>query len=308
MKYFFPKIDSKMLLWTQGRNDVFRNKKSIFYFYWCVAKAVFRFRISNGSLPVVFFRYLNVYRSIFIELFLLALDYVLFMFAYLGWLEIRWIAHNLDAETINRYPGISRLRRRTLVRIASKVFVTDKILLDEARRRLRNDVIPISFGEVRLNEKSDEVVLKAVSLLRAKGFNHIGVAANWVDKTSGVEDILKNISLKRPDLGVVYLCDNTTIVADNIFVIATKQVFIMNDFNFCVKSLADVSIPYSLYHAMSAVIPIVHNGRDAFTQLFKEYDVGRTVEDVIRNEICIDDCYRFFEFRNWSASSKKLLS
>ena len=308
MKYFFPKKDSKVLYWSQGRDDVYLNDKSLFFFYWFVIKAVSCFWILKGPFPVIFFRYLNVNRSLIKELLLLVLDYVLFICANLGWLEIRWIAHNLDVETINKYPGISNLRRRNLVRIASKVFVMDTILVNEARKMIRDDVIPISFGEVRMKEKSDEVVLGAVSLLRSKGFNHIGIAANWVDKTSGVEEILRSIGEKRSDLGVVYLCDNTDIVAENIVVIATRQVFSMTDFNFCIKSLADVSIPYSLYHALSAQIPIVHNGRDAFTQLFKEYDVGRTVWDVIHNDISEEDCKRFFKSRTWKGSSKKLLS
>ena len=308
MKYIFPKIDSKVRCWSQGRSDVYLNDKSVFFFYWFVVKAVFRFWMLDGPLPVVFFRYLNVNRSLPKELLLLVLDCALFTCANSGWLEIRWIAHNLDVETFNKYPGISLIRRRKLVRIASKVFVMDTILVNEAKRMIRNDVIPISFGEVKMKERSDEVVLNAVSLLRSKGFKHIGVSANWVDKTNGVEEILRCIGENRPDLGVVYLCDSTNIVAENIVVIATRQVFNMSDFNFCIKSLADVSVPYSLYHALSARIPIVHNGRDAFTQLFKEYDVGRMVEDVIHNDISKEDCERFFASRTWKDSSKKLLS
>lgn len=306
MRYFFPKNDIKVTRWAANRTDVFVNNKDIFSFYLVVLLATISHIFGKNDKPVVFYRYLNVYRSALLECSIFLFDLLVFCLAYFGWLEIRWIAHNLDKETIDRWPGITKVRKSFLLSRAHKVFVTDPILEKIARRILGKDVIPISFGQVYDQVVSDSNVTEAINKLKSRGLRYVGVAANWVEKTSGVEELIAKVIKLRPELGIVYLCNNTTLKSEKISVIHSRSHFKLSDFDFCIKSLDDISIPFSIYHAISENIPIVHNSSDEFTIIFNEYDFGRGVEDVMIREIDPMVSVRFFEKRNWRLAGDKL--
>lgn len=82
-------------------------------------------------------RYLNCRKTFTRSLVFLLSELTVYVYARVAGIDIRWVCHNVDRETIVRYPRLSRARRWLASRFASRVFVTHPLLLGEAVRELR---------------------------------------------------------------------------------------------------------------------------------------------------------------------------
>lgn len=82
----------------------------------------------------VVLRYLNSYPSLARSLLRFASELATLGLSRLLGIRVVWICHNVDRESAGLHPRLTALRRRVVARVASRILVTDRLLLPHARR------------------------------------------------------------------------------------------------------------------------------------------------------------------------------
>src|SRR5690606_1312840 len=117
-------------------------------------------------------RYLNDYPSFTKTMIRTASELVLLMLCKILRVKVFWICHNVDKETDRHYPIVSTFRRNIISSFCTKLFVTDALLREKARRifpRSSNKVDNISFGktDARHEGTGDQIGEKFLALRRS---------------------------------------------------------------------------------------------------------------------------------------------
>lgn len=199
MKYFFRGNDFKARQWKKHLPHEEINLvggSKISFTYYLIKHTIFK---KKNDLTFVV-RYLNDYKSLIKTLLIFISEVVLLCYVRITGVKLYWICHNIDAESHEYYPRITRLRRHLFLSTVNKVFVMDALFVKYAKilfKKYKIAVESTSFGryeptvsihqtahkEVLLNE--DELYFKGIEQTelikiikkRSAAFDYIGFCA-----------------------------------------------------------------------------------------------------------------------------------
>ena len=260
------------------------------------------------------FRYLNSESSFLRDLIYTCIICMVCLFRNFFRLDIYWILHNVDKETTDTYPQLTKIKRKVISLSAKKIFVTDSLFLKEASM-YSPKVFPISFGPKyngfiknetisnvqRFSEKFDLIIL----CLGAVGPKYL-----HYDK---LEDLAKIGSKFNKAVGFV--------VSKDVFS-PSENMLLIDEPNLDESVLSsyvdgmyrindDISMPYTVYAACTARIPLISNTKCWTYKILEEYGIGFSEEGFfMANEKQIYDVKKnmdvFLLNKNWESLAENL--
>jgi len=263
----------------------------------------------------IVFRYQNSQRSYLADLwYTLILLFVLLLRRPLA-LRIFWIMHNIDRETVDRYPLLTRIRRRILFRASEKVFVTDayfKALLFSTNDKVKS----ISFGRKQGGTVSEKTMAEIIALREISDIVIlcVGSAGNkyvHFDRLSLLQEEAarcdKKLSFILPEFVRYTKGDVINIVEKNL---NESQLRGLVDFIYRIND--DISMPFTIYSACSAGIPLISSSEFFTSKIIAEYGLGFTEEEFASvSESQLDavqqNMNRFLATRSWSSLGEQIL-
>ncbi len=147
--FLFPKRDAKFQNWADALGDVgirtaVQSPYKPGFLFRLIAH---RFRVRKLIYVV---RYLNTPRSKAKTLLQAGLDLIALSLCAVLRIKVVWFLHNVDRETYDFYPAITRWRRKILAIASDRVFVMDRGLVEEAREILGVEKVDnLCFGHAR---------------------------------------------------------------------------------------------------------------------------------------------------------------
>ena len=306
-KFIFLKRDLKLVGWSGNlKNIVFSH--SYFNFFFIITKSSF-LSLFRKKKDIIYYRYLNTNRFFFAEVLILILDILIFFQAALGLIEIRWIIHNIDKETIDRFPSFTIIKKKILFKISNKKYVLDEILVKSANKIYNSsDIIPISFGKPIIEIETNKNILDEIKLFRKKRLL-VGISSCWVNKSKGVHELIVKTLNEKENIVIFYLGVPFDFSHPRLIKFKTKLNFNIKDFDFCLKSLNDLSIPATLYDCAFYKKPIIYDDCSIFGELVNEYKLGCNINAIstYNFEPILDyQIDNFFKKRNWSLARERL--
>ena len=282
--YIFPHSDFKFRCWAAALpEELFKSSKGP---YWNWLYIILK-HIYHRDRIIVFYRYLNIGKGLSHELAKLSIDIIIVFLAMVRLIEIRWIVHNVDKESESRHRLIVQAKRFLLSKVARYFYVTSNIL-KEGFPYNRAKLKVVTFGRElssKQKEKGTEKLTKLINEWKSKHKNtprYIGVVTNWGDKE---HDSLRLINLilssdKNGLIGLVYLGKKTNIDSEFLLEVNDRYEYFLKDLNvdFVLKTLDDRSVPYTLYSAATAGIPMVSSSRSYFSKDLITYRLGGIIE------------------------------
>jgi len=260
------------------------------------------------------FRYLNSESNFFKDLIYTFVICLVCLFRKLLRLDIYWILHNVDKETKDLYPQLTKIKRKVISLSAKKIFVTDSLFLKECSMYFPK-VFPISFGPKyngviknetiidvqRFSEKFDFVIL----CLGAVGPKYL-----HYDKLEFLEKIVARHNKK---VGFVVSKDIFS-PSENMLLIDEPNLdesVIKSYIDGIYRINDDISMPYTVYAACSAGIPLISNVEYWTFKILQEYGIGFSEEAFFTaNEKQINDVKKnmdvFLSNKNWQSLAKNL--
>jgi hypothetical protein len=278
--YLFPGDDFKFRNWSQALSEVsFKScNGGKLAFIWLILRS----RLSHHHV-IVYYRYLNVNKVFIHEFFKLILDCFIVSLAICNIIEIRWIIHNVDKESKVRYTGIVNIKRYMLKFAATKFYVTSESLKqyfpwDESKL----DVVSFgreyaslikSHGTKTLN---DQICNWKYGLEKVP--TYIGLVTCWTDKEKDSFSLMNELlgDTCKGVFGLIYLGDKTGIDSEYLLEINTRISYYLKDVkvDFVIKTLSDKSVPYTLYSAATAGIPLITTDRSHFSLDLDKFQLG----------------------------------
>lgn len=345
MMFLFPHRDQKSAQWGELLRDSFGvgavELRWHPFFHWLeIILVTFR----HCSRPVYVFRYLGDYPDIFRTLLRLIADILTIMVCYLAGGHVRWVAHNVDRETFMYHPRLLRARRRIIGFCARKVYVTDESLLPLAHKHLNVDsgkLGVVTFGVEKRPENDDfsRLVSERISQFKmsAEVTPLVGLCATAVARKCWhlfqMEKVLDCLNSNGVNVVMVLICDVRRTSDPEIRSVLEKLIlrpdvitfpeggmvsefYLREQIDFVYRSLTDESIPYTLYNAAQAQVPVLTHSVGLTASLVKSSGIGVVWEELASQtrpalekalEDCSDDCYReFLAVRNWERGAAAL--
>lgn len=230
-------------------------------------------------------------------------------------IKIVWICHNVDQDTSPFYKVIEKSRRKLLFKMASLVLVLDPALkkyvnatiVDTITFGKKNDgrVTEIVLQQIRDFSSSRDVVILIASQdgLKYRSFERVPILHKQLGKKYGrVGFVLAGISRER-----MY---DATIEKDvmRIFEQNLDESAIANYVNFIYRENDDLSIPYTLYAAATAKIPLLTKKGSILSEVVARENIGLDVEDLCATVSLPEsfDFESFWESHSWETLAKIL--
>ena len=251
---------------------------------------------SKINIDFIVFRYLNDYPSIFKTLLRLFSEVLTVIMAKLSNTKIYWICHNVDKETDDNHPKISKIRRSLLSKYSETIYVLDYLLVEEAEKEFGHDRIKnISFG-MNTNQIVDRDVMKEINSFLQKGDANtiFGLTVGTINyKTvhfAEIPKLIKESASLGIDIRIIvcgpigrYLKMNDLPLLD--FLISSEKILFIDKYvtidesklervSFVFKSNIDKSVPQSYYTSAEAKKPILSIGGTFSAKMVKYYNIG----------------------------------
>jgi len=251
---------------------------------------------SKMKVDFIVFRYLNDYPNVFRTLIRFSSELLTLLMAKLTNTDVYWICHNVDKETDDNYPRISKIRRRLIAKHSKTIFVLDYLLVEEARVQLgHQNVKNISFGDNE-NIQLDEDVMEEINAFINEGKPNtiFGLTVGTINyKTVHFMEIPRLIN-ESINLGIdlrMIVCGpvGTYLKKNNISLFnflkdSNKVLFIdkyvnideskLERVSFVFKSNLDKSVPQSYYTSVTSKKPILSMGGTFSAEMVKYYNIG----------------------------------
>lgn len=240
---------------------------------------------------VLIFRYQNNPRRL---LAALAVGLVLFsqlVKARLAGMRVVWICHNVDQETQPYFKPIERWRRRLLARFADAVYVLDPLFVQYC---VRSDAKAITFGP-KEGGKVSSANLSAIENLADRTDDIILIAGQDGGKYMGFARIpeieARFCTLGRsagfvvagmsPDRRFTDEIESRLlrIVESNIDERKLSQLV-----SYIYRENADISVPYTIYAAASASIPVLTKEETLLEEIVERERIGTSLASLNINE------------------------
>ncbi|PAV24496.1 hypothetical protein CF392_15955 [Tamilnaduibacter salinus] len=242
------------------------------------------------------------------------------------------------------YPKLLHARRAMIGFSARKVYVTDAFLLPLAREHLKVDAKKLSvvtFGVDRApgNDVFSMSLIERIRQARKSGETSplIGLCATAVAQKCWhifqMEHVLENLNGDRVDVLMVLICDVRRASDPKIRSVLERlqqrsdvimfpeggmvsELHLRGYVDFIYRSLTDQSIPYTLYNAAEAGIPILTHDIGLTAPLVRSFGIGviweeliSTTKHVLEQALagCSEHGYRqFLAERNWERGAAAL--
>ena len=288
--YIFPNKDFKSVNWSlHTKKTVVYPRKSnyIFFLLIILEKILFKNKV------VVFYRYLNVSNGLIKENIKLIIDLFIFFLCYLKIIEIRWINHNIDKESLNEINYITSIKKFFLIKLSSNIFILSDIFLNHLTYPTSN-VKVISFGKF-INKPQDDLDSKLLKekikkfkyklSLKYKKKIYLGLSVNFLPKHIGTTESIKILSGNHKNYIIAFINFSKIKINSNPFVlnfndrIKFDERNLINLIDFVYKESDDMSIPYSIYSSASACIPFFTNKESFFSKELLNYKIGFIIEN-----------------------------
>ena len=306
----------------------------------CMPVRLLQSVISFRRPDAVLVRYLNDYASVVRTLVRASSEAVLYSLCWILRIKVLWLCHNIDRESLRAHPFISEFRRKMVQSVAAAVFVTDPQLVSAARATLsaKCPVLPMTFGPTKGTEmhEGDEFSQIRRFVAAHRRSHKIGYVAGTLNhKTLHFQTIVPLIEaanqrgVKLAFIVVVSNAEGGTLdnaaavddlrrhpqvlLFDRYVRIDDSQVSPLIDFHWRVYT--DQSVPFTVYHAVTNLKPILTMPFGFLHQLVADCNLGAIVEPDFRDvEIAIDGirplttatAEKFFAARNWELAVSNL--
>lgn len=224
-----------------------------------------------------------------------------------------WICHNVDQDTQPNFKVVEKIRRAVLMRLADFVLVLDSAFLRHLPRR---DALVISFGAKpdgytsaasvekvsNLSKKVDMVVLiagqdggkyKAFSSIPEifERFNELGIKVGFA--TAGMsagryfDREIESVLIRLPEKNL-------------------RESDLAPFLSFIYRENSDISMPYTVYAAATAGIPILTREGNIIAEIVRRESIGLCLQDNLSGNHSEFKFTSFLERHNWSSLSKSL--
>lgn len=289
---FIQGDDFKAKLWAEHFSGRVRNFRTVSDIAWMLWKA------RRGD--IVIHRYQNCPARLGPTLILIALLTLLQAKAALIGISVIWICHNVDQDTSPHHKRLERLRRWILARFADCVFVLDQAFIPYCPRP---DARVISFGAKQDGAIGADNLAAIQSLARRvdrliliagqdggkyKSFERIPeIHARFDDAGRTVGFVAAGISpsrrfSERIEANVLRIIENNICERD------------LHGFvDYIYRENADISMPFTIYAAATAKIPILTIGGNILAEIVRREGIGLTLDDDL------DDAERRFSFERF---------
>lgn len=341
----FPSKEFKYYKWKKelekvGEEAYAFETPNIFHFI-----ELLKLVIKGKTINSYIFRYLND-RPNFISSFLRLIgDVLTIIFCKIFQIKILWILHNVDKESTQFYPSIIKWRRGILNVFASKIFVTDKLLINIAvNHKIKKEKLDyISFGFSKHNIDINES-LRVGELLSSfrkdllgkhspKKIN-IGICiSSNLSKFKHFETVIDFVNsinrISKDELFAVFLygilpsslnsLNLKSAYENNIFIHYEEEskmideVYFKNEFDYVYRCLTDFSVPFSLYPSIYLEKPIITHNFGFLEQMVNYYNLGFVYDLNSPKKIDFEKwdpkfSRDFMEDKGWNSSALKLLN
>ncbi|MGF1853490.1 glycosyltransferase [Vibrio satsumensis] len=298
---------------------------------------------SNNKPDAVIVRYMNDNRNILLSLALFLSRYLTFIILSFFSVKIVWFCHNIDKETKEFYPFLTKIKRNYLLKKSEKIYVMDELLVPVAVKQFpqyANKIDYICFGvrqsNYRRNKKSNNGKLISVfEGLRDKGEVYIGFCpTNSGNKYLHIDyapDLVNKAKEAGIELYLVMVGDLKTHINTNIDLATkiskNKNIILIDEFvdynadeigkyiDFYWRGLDDQSISYSLYEAATQRVPILAIDVGFVGEAVAHYNLGEVVDiDMadLRSKLLLLESWNsayadeFLEKHSWTKAVDKL--
>lgn len=252
--------------------------------------------------------------------------------------KIIWICHNIDKETDDYFPSITRQRRKMIQKYADHVLVLDSLLVGEAQQVFTKSKIDyISFGmldkvkvDISVMNEIKKFILdndhrETIFGLTVGTINY--KTLHYKEMPRLISEAKKNgINLKMIVCGPIgsYLKKNEPSVYN--FMVSDEDILFINEYvnideadlygiSFAFKSNLDKSVPLSYYTTASAKLPVLAIEDTFSAKMVLHYNIGcvlnkdySNIKEVL-NEIQNKD-FNFEEFlstHSWKFAAQKFI-
>lgn len=274
-----------------------------------------RCMLTKGRPAGYIVRYLNDYRSLPKTILRIASEVVLVVLCTFLRIELYWISHNVDKETIRNYPRISRARRWLFATVSNKILVTDSLLIACAHKvfpKQINKLQAVSFGPVdigtEMNPKIASIVrehiaahksiatvvgLKPLVLFCAGSpghpkYLHFELVPELVEKakTLGfyiIPIMAGDFNAKKAGRALLSKYDGIQSVLAFDRYTKFSEDFIVNDMDFYWRVYDDWSVPFTVYEAALVRKPILTMDIGFLPALVENEKLGFVLDQDWRN-------------------------
>lgn len=341
MSFIFSYFDDlKIKNWNDAireesnhENEIIGSKLSPILFPFDLLLKIFCYKKPN----FVLFRYLNDSPNLFKSLARFFSEFLVICICLSLNIKIMWLIHNIDKESAENYPYLTKLRRKILRRFTCSFFVTHDFLISYASEILYIDQSKIKvacFGEeINKSKISNHIPISYLDewssdcrlgmwignhdAKKTIGLDVIGsIIASDKDKTFKfiLIGIPKEIIHKR--LITVFNLSNK-ILSERLFIIPTESPFPTNcwkeHIDFLIKPLDDISLPLAYFYSAYTGIPIIGFENNLVTKVAQFDRVGISLsetntanqlkKDLQEKKLCFDE---FSAKYSWKIGAKNL--
>lgn len=307
---------SETRIFFQGRDAKARNWAAHFreqVVFFTASRDLLHVLRSARRGDVVIFRYQNNKPSLPATLVQAALVLLTVARTRLARITLVWICHNVDQDTSIYFKRIERLRRAALMRFADVVLVLDSAFLPYVAR---HDARVISFGEKRdgavlgenrariaaLADNVDRLILIAGQDNRKyKSFARIPeVAARFAEEQLQAGFIVAGMD---PDRRFTPQIEARLLRIDEPNL---RESELTAHVDFIYRENADISVPYTIYAAATAKIPVLTRRGNILERILQREGIGMCLDEDIVTKERRYDFVGFLERNKWDSLSKTL--
>lgn len=240
--------------------------------------------IKKGDMMIA--RYMNDVPSALGSVYLLTVVFLCCALVKVKRAKLIWICHNVDRETCEHYRLLTRVKRKYMLRMADTVLVLARQFKRYVKHR---DVRVISFGRKEggsLTESNERLIRTF-----AKGYDRIVLVASSgngskyksFDRVSELKEAFQSIgsSVGFVFVGKIDSIDHAGNEKDILRVTEANidEGRIGDIVDFIYRENDDISMPYSVYSAASACIPVLTREGNAIADILYEHQIGGSSND-----------------------------
>lgn len=284
-----------------------------------------RLLFSSNKPDAVIVRYLNDHHRLFYSLIIFISRSATFFISKISGIKLIWFCHNIDKETSEHYPALTKLTRKLLLKFCCKIYVMDRLLVNAAQQQFPDNahkIDYISFG-ARYNRfretmkvNNDNILYDVFEKLsKTSGedalvgfcptnsgdkYLHIRYAPKLVEEARkyGIKLFIVLIGDLKGYLEKHARIKETIANEENVILIeeyVSYDAFEMsNYFDFYWRGLEDQSISYSIYEAATVRKPTLALNTGFIGQAVDEYDLGSVIDLPM-----VDVSEKIHEIKSW---------
>ncbi len=296
---FIQDVDIKSINWSRYLPNykvkcVPVGKDRIFLLF-----SILWYSITGHKPHAVIFRYLNDYQSLIKTLARVVAEIIIFLVCSFFGIKLIWICHNIDIATTKHHAFLANFRKRLLLNCASKILFTHKDLVKKGQETMGVDAERSGwtcFGEISTNTLSSSRYSSKINhfseRVKKSGKEFVGIwPGNLENKNINSLklsiNIAKNVSkvgmlivgnlryLSKEDLDELGNIEDLLVIDDFVNINCNG---LLREVDFFVKGTNDLSIPFTLFHSMSAHKPIIVPSRSYVSKIVHKYEIGTSLD------------------------------